>query len=197
MPAESDTTVHNHDYDPSCTERWVRVGPGIQYLKGACLAPPEPYRNDLESPSGTSVDQSPTNDAKGPQISGEEVRVTAPSGGQKGSKPARFDLIPGDALWKVAELYGRGADKYEDRNWERGYDWSLSFAALQRHAWQFWNGEDIDAESGQPHMASVVFHALALLRFMDGHRDYDNRPSTERQQRESKEELMRLFGMSS
>lgn len=106
-----------------------------------------------------------------------EVRKTSRTGGSKGQKPARFDLIPSRPLWTLAELYGKGAAKYgQDRNWERGYDWSLSFAALQRHSWQFWNGEDNDAETGLPHMASVAFHALALIEFMATHRDYDDRP---------------------
>ena len=108
-----------------------------------------------------------------------EVRVTSSTGGQKGQKKARFDLIPGDALWEVAEVYGAGAAKYEDRNWEKGYPWSLSFAALQRHSWQFWNGEDVDPESGVAHMASVAFHALALLAFMKRHADFDDRPNVE------------------
>lgn len=107
----------------------------------------------------------------------DETRVTSASGGQKGQKLARYDLIPSAALRQVAELYGVGARKYSDNNWRRGYDWSLSFAALQRHAWQFWNGEDLDEESGQPHMASVAFHALALLTFMEEQRVYDNRPT--------------------
>ncbi len=107
-----------------------------------------------------------------------EVRVTSSTGGQKGQKEARYDLIPGHALELVAKLYGRGAGKYEDRNWERGYDWSLSFAALQRHIWQFWNGEDMDEEMDMPHVACAIFHALALLEFMDTHPEFDNRPAT-------------------
>lgn len=106
-----------------------------------------------------------------------EVRVTSETGGQKGTKPARYDLIPAQPLETLARLYGRGAEKYDDHNWRKGYDWSLSFAALQRHAWQFWNGEDNDAETGLPHMASVAFHALALIEFMETHRDFDNRPT--------------------
>lgn len=106
-----------------------------------------------------------------------EKRVTSATGGQKGTKPARYDLIPADALRIVAELYGFGATKYDDHNWRKGYDWSLSFAALQRHAWQFWNGEDNDAETGLPHMASVAFHALALIEFMVTHPEFDNRPA--------------------
>lgn len=105
-----------------------------------------------------------------------EVRVTSSTGGEKGTKAQRFDLLPPRPLAKVAELYGFGANKYDDHNWAKGYDWSLSFAAMQRHAWAFWNGEDDDPESGLPHMASVAFHALALIQFMEDHREFDNRP---------------------
>jgi hypothetical protein len=105
-----------------------------------------------------------------------ETRVTSSTGGQKGQKLARFDLIPKSPLWQVAELYGVGARKYADRNWERGYNWSLSFAALNRHLWQFWAGEDNDAETGLPHLASVVFHAFALMEYATTHPEFDDRP---------------------
>ena len=105
-----------------------------------------------------------------------EVRVTSSTGGQKGSKPARFDLIPGRPLWTLAELYGAGAAKYEDRNWERGYAWSLSFAAMMRHAWLFWQGEDVDPETQCPHLASVAWHALALMEWGTTHPEFDDRP---------------------
>lgn len=106
----------------------------------------------------------------------DEIRLVSSTGGEKGSKLARFDLIPVRPLTDVARLYGRGAEKYADRNWELGYDWSLSYAALQRHVTQFWGGEDYDEETGAPHLACVVFHALALLEFMDTHPEFDNRP---------------------
>lgn len=109
-----------------------------------------------------------------------EYKVTADTGGTKGQKLARFDLLPVEALWHVAELYGEGAKKYEANNWMRGYDWSLSFAALQRHALQFWAGEDVDDESAKCHMAAVVFHSLALLQFwldQETYGRFDDRPS--------------------
>lgn len=110
-------------------------------------------------------------------VSTSEVRVTDPTtGGEKGSKLARFDLLPATPLWMLAEHYGRGASKYADRNWERGYKWSLSFAALQRHAWAFWNGEDTDPETGSPHILAVAWHALALAEFMRTHPEMDDRP---------------------
>ena len=106
---------------------------------------------------------------------GEVRLVNEQTGGEKGTKLARFDLIPGEAMWTVAEHYGIGAEKYADNNWRRGYNWSLSLAALERHLQQFKAGEDYDDETGSPHMAAVVFHALALLTFMDEHPELDDR----------------------
>lgn len=105
-----------------------------------------------------------------------EVRVTSDTGGQKGTKEARYDLIPTGPLCELATLYGKGAAKYEPRNYERGYDWSLSYAALQRHANAWWSREDNDPEMGTSHLASVAWHAFALMLFAAKHPDYDDRP---------------------
>lgn len=105
-----------------------------------------------------------------------EVRVTSSTGGEKGQKLARFDLIPTDALTELAEHFGVGAKKYADRNWERGYEWGLSYAALSRHLTSFWGGEDIDPETGSKHMTAVVWHAMALVHFMNNNPEFDNRP---------------------
>lgn len=107
---------------------------------------------------------------------GETIITDPKTGGQKGSKLARFDLIPQDALWELAEHYGRGAQKYSGRNWEKGYAWSLSFAALQRHLWAFWWREDNDEETGDPHLAAVAWHAFALLSFALRNIGTDDRP---------------------
>lgn len=111
---------------------------------------------------------------------GQDFAVSA-TGGKKQKKLARYDLIPAGPLLELAELYGRGAAKYADRNWENGYDWSLSFSALQRHAWQFWDGENFDEETGAAHLASVAWHALALLQFMQQQKyaQFDDRPQAE------------------
>jgi hypothetical protein len=108
-----------------------------------------------------------------------EVRSVSSTGAEKGVKDERHDLIPPEALAKLARHYGIGARKYADHNWRKGYEWSKSYAALQRHAQAFWSGEDIDAETGSPHMAAVAFHAFALLVFMDEHREFDDRYATQ------------------
>lgn len=104
-----------------------------------------------------------------------EVRTTSSTGGQKGVKPERYDLIPVEALAEVARHYGRGAEKYAAHNWRKGYEWSKSFAALMRHAQQFWAGENIDEETGSHHMAGVIFHALSLITFTKEHPEMDDR----------------------
>jgi nucleoside 2-deoxyribosyltransferase len=105
-----------------------------------------------------------------------EVRVTDPTtGGQKGMKMERFDLIPVEPLEELARVYGRGAMKYADDNWRRGYDWKLSFGALMRHAWAFWRGESIDAETGRHHLACAAWHCFTLMWFERYKPEHDHR----------------------
>lgn len=95
-----------------------------------------------------------------------EVRVTDPiTGGQKGSKLARFSLIPQDWLWALAEHYGKGALKYDDNNWKRGYSWSLTLDAHSRHLAQWLGGEDDDRETGSSHLVAAAWHLVALWWF--------------------------------
>ncbi len=112
----------------------------------------------------------------------DEVRVVnEATGGAKGQKLARYELIPVTPLREVAELYGRGAEKYKTRNWELGYDWSLSYAAAQRHLNQFWGGESRDGETGGHHLASVVFHCFAMMEYERTHPELDDRPNPTRE----------------
>ena len=100
------------------------------------------------------------------QPSTEEVRIVDPqSGGEKGMKKARFSLIPFDWLWALAEHYGVGATKYADRNWEKGYKWSLSLDAHSRHLNQWLMGEDNDPETGSSHLIAAAWHLVALWWF--------------------------------
>lgn len=107
------------------------------------------------------------------------------SGASKERKLAKFALLPVDALWALAEHYGRGAKKYADRNWERGYPYSWSYDALQRHANAWWSGEDIDEETGSSHMTAVAWHAFCLFVFRKRGLGTDDRAVTEKAKGES------------
>lgn len=109
----------------------------------------------------------------------DEVRITDPStGGQKGKKRAQLSAIDPASVLLVAEVAGFGAEKYERLNFVKGYSWSLSYDALQRHLHAFWGGEDNDPESGLPHLAHAAWHALALLTFSKRSRGTDDRITT-------------------
>jgi hypothetical protein len=88
----------------------------------------------------------------------------------------RFDLLPVKPLFKVAEVYTIGAKKYDDRNWEKGIKWGRIFAAMLRHAWNWWRGEKLDPEDGQHHLASVAWCALTLMEFEETRPEFDDRP---------------------
>ncbi|NNM74785.1 dATP/dGTP diphosphohydrolase domain-containing protein [Enterovirga aerilata] len=75
----------------------------------------------------------------------------------------RFDLVPPDALAAVAMVLTFGAAKYADRNWEKGIDLARLRAAMMRHLNRIELGEDIDGETGLPHMAHAACCAMMAL----------------------------------
>ncbi|AIG78420.1 Hypothetical protein AJAP_27880 [Amycolatopsis japonica] len=89
-------------------------------------------------------------------------------GGQRDSETGkpRFDLLlpvrvpyEDQLLTRVAALMGRGAEKYEDRNWEKFSDQAALDRARSsafRHFMQWFNGE-----TDEDHAAAVVFNLKA------------------------------------
>lgn len=130
----------------------------------------------------------------GPVYAKQEVRMTSSTGGQKSTKFQRPGLIPGDVLLEFSQIYSIGAKKYDDNNWRKGYDWSLSIDAALRHLEQFNAGEDYDlctcddepeggpaypcvgcGATGQKHILQCAWHCFTLAWYMDHKREFDNR----------------------
>jgi hypothetical protein len=88
----------------------------------------------------------------------------------------RMDLLPPDAISALATILTDGAAKYNPRNWEKGMDWSRPYAALLRHLMAWWGGEDIDPESGHPHMWHVLCNAVFLTSYQTRQIGRDDRP---------------------
>jgi hypothetical protein len=88
------------------------------------------------------------------------------------AQPMKFDagkvpmaLLPSEALIEIARVLDYGQQKYAAHNWRQppGYAWSRLYSALQRHL-SAWNaGEDLDPESGLPHLAHAGCQILFLL----------------------------------
>ena len=77
----------------------------------------------------------------------------------------RYDLLPYDVLEQVVQVLTDGAGDYGDRNWERGMSWGRVFAAAQRHQAKFWQGQEIDPDSGHNHLAHAIVNLMFLLRY--------------------------------
>ncbi len=75
---------------------------------------------------------------------------------------ARYDLIPPELLEATAAVLTFGAQKYGERNWEKGMKWGRPFAALMRHMWAWWRGEAKDPETGMSHL----WHAACCIAFL-------------------------------
>lgn len=78
-----------------------------------------------------------------------------------GGKP-RIGLIPAALIFALGRVLTYGALKYGEWNWVKGMAWSRPFDACQRHLWVWSSGEDLDPESGMPHL----WHAVCELSFL-------------------------------
>ena len=76
----------------------------------------------------------------------------------------RYDLIPPDSLRDMADVLTFGSAKYSDDNWrkvdspEKRY-----YSAAMRHLESYRMGDEVDIESGFPHLA----HAMCCLIFLN------------------------------
>lgn len=75
------------------------------------------------------------------------------------------DQIPPEVLLDWGRVFTYGERKYARDNWKRGNDWHEFYGSLLRHALKWWQGEDLDPESGLPHLAHVLWNAGALHYF--------------------------------
>lgn len=107
-----------------------------------------------------------------------EVRTTSSTGGQKGQKLTSMSALDPHSIKLVGDVAGFGAQKYAKLNFMKGYDWSLSYDALQRHLMQFWDGQDKDDESGMLHLAHAAWHCLAMISFYERGLGTDDRYSS-------------------
>lgn len=84
----------------------------------------------------------------------------------------RYDLITPFGLRRLAQLYERGAEKYDARNWEKGADFSRFLDSAQRHLEQYKMGL-----ADEDHLAAVAWNVFAIMHFEEtGRTDLDDRP---------------------
>lgn len=96
----------------------------------------------------------------------DEAMAMATAKHQTVAEKPPFHLLPFDALEEVAKVLAMGAQKYGERNWEKGLPFSQTFSAQQRHMKLFFQDrKDYDVESGLLHTAHIACRALFLLAY--------------------------------
>ena len=83
---------------------------------------------------------------------------------------ARWDLVPWEDLERIVDVFSFGAKKYEPNNWKKVPDpHNRYFAAVMRHLTAWRKGEEIDPETGIPHLAHAGC-SLLFLQWFDRHK---------------------------
>jgi hypothetical protein len=115
----------------------------------------------------------PNNDAGG------EGKLTNPKD-LVGSRKAPLSTLPWRVLWRVGLAMLEGMVKYGRHNYRiAGVRASVYFDGLQRHMGAWWEGEDIDPDSGFNHIDKAIADLMVLRDSMlEGNWTDDRPPST-------------------
>ena len=89
----------------------------------------------------------------------------------------RVDLLPIEPLMQVANVFGFGAKKYFANSYRQGETvvWSRTYGSIMRHMMAFWSGEDLDQESGLPHLAHAGTQLFILMEHTANNQAKDDR----------------------
>jgi hypothetical protein len=98
---------------------------------------------------------------------GENAAIREPSTGK-----GRFDLISPFFSKRLAIHFEKGAQKYFDRNWEKGMKFSRYLDSAERHLAQFKMGlEDED------HLIAAIWNLAAIVHHQElGELEWDDLP---------------------
>lgn len=92
------------------------------------------------------------------------------------SKPG-IEGVPTAPLFEVGEVMRLGIRKYGLTNWRHDpISASVYYNAAMRHIMSWWDGQDMDDESGQHHLAHAVACLLIMLDARTSDDLIDDRP---------------------
>jgi hypothetical protein len=86
---------------------------------------------------------------------------------------------PEAAIYAIASVLMANSEKhggkYPDQNWRKGMDWSKVINCALRHLYKFNGGEDLDSESGKPHLWHALCNLAMLAEYQFTHPEKDDR----------------------
>lgn len=92
------------------------------------------------------------------------VRLSTEGFKDDDGKPA-VELIQPEVLLELGKVLSYGARKYSRDNWRKGMAWLRPVAASLRHTYSWMRGEDLDPESGLPHLAHAMVGLMMALSY--------------------------------
>lgn len=97
------------------------------------------------------------------------------SGTKHDQHKTRFELVDPTFVEGVASVLTFGALKYDEFNWAKGIKFSRVIGALKRHIHAFEVGENLDPETGQPHLYHAACNLMFLAHYMKHKKELDDR----------------------
>jgi hypothetical protein len=116
----------------------------------------------------------PTTQSLPPGSDGMPVQGFAP---KYDAGKMRLDLVPASGVMAAADVFGYGAQKYYANSWRSGemVTWSRTYGSIQRHLLTFWSGENVDPESGKPHLSHAITQLMILIEHQNINKKGDDR----------------------
>lgn len=87
----------------------------------------------------------------------------------------RMDLLDPTFTEGVSRVLTFGANKYAPNNWRNGIQYTRIISAIHRHLAAIQKSEDIDPESGEPHIYHIGCNVQFLGWMMQNRTDMDDR----------------------
>jgi len=114
----------------------------------------------------------------GPQlVTADREPIIAGQAPKFDSNKVRVDLLPVDPMLQIADVFGYGALKYFANSYRSGETvaWSRTYGSILRHLFMFWDGQDVDPESGKHHLAHAGTQLMILMEHVANNPDKDDR----------------------
>lgn len=92
----------------------------------------------------------------------EEKKQVMGGGLRYNSGKAELHQVPTSNILAIAKVLQYGAQKYEKGNFRKGMAWTTVYDCAMRHMMKWLDGEQVDEESGLPHL----YHAMANVGFL-------------------------------
>lgn len=108
-------------------------------------------------------------------MSETQEKSTVGGGLRYDDEKPKVDLLSPIAMIGTADVLTFGSKKYDVHNWRKGMSWSRVIACLLRHTFKFMMGEDIDKESGLPHVDHMGCNVMFLQEYYRTMRELDDR----------------------